>query len=107
MEKNLVLSADAWRMVDEQTGEIREGVTVWFVNDYRQSEAGMEGLKPSKVTCEKSLMPDLQGKLPGIFEFSYSTKPGKDGKPTVVIVGAKHVSEIDIFGTSKPSLKQA
>jgi len=47
-EKALILSGDPWDMTDEKTGQRITGVSLWYVNQYRDGENGQ---KPTKVTA--------------------------------------------------------
>lgn len=97
-QRGLILSADKWEMPDERTGELRRGVSIWFVNDYRDDTALAIGMKPTKVGGDVAMFELLKNaKLPAVFDLDYGSKPGKDGKPTLVLTGVTHVADIDAF----------
>jgi len=77
MERVLLLSADPWEMTDERTGEIIRGVSFWFVSDYRKGEYG---LKPIKISGDKSLMAKVSGLLPCVAGLSFGLKPAAGNK---------------------------
>lgn len=59
-QKVIILSADAWSMVDENTGALREGVTVFYypgesLNPVKNSDTSY-GNKPLKVTMDKDFI---------------------------------------------------
>ena len=97
-ELALITSADPWQMVDEKTGEIRNGVSIWYLNDYRDDEGDKFGFKPTKVSADRSILESLRGKLPGLFELEYGSRPGAQGKATLTLIGAKLVRQVDLFG---------
>lgn len=99
-ERALITSADTWEMPDERTGEIRKGLSVWFLNEYREDSDSAFGFKPTKVSADRSLLEDMRGKLPGIFELEYGSRPGAQGKATLTLIGVRHVRAIDLFGQS-------
>lgn len=77
MDLSLVLSADPWEIPDERTGEIRKGLSIWFVNSYRDSDSG---LKPTKVSGDVALWDQLRGRLPAVCSLSFSTRPGQGAR---------------------------
>jgi hypothetical protein len=97
-QRGLILSADKWEMTDERTGELRRGVSIWFVNDYREDTALAVGMKPTKVSGDISMFDQLKSaKLPAVFDLDYGSRPGKDGKPTLTLLGVTHIADIDAF----------
>jgi len=105
-EKALILSADAWEMPDERTGEIRKGVSVWFCNDYREDTLTSVGFKPTKVSADVSMLDALRtAKLPALFDLHFGSRPGAQGKATLTLVGISHLADVDVF--SVPVTKKA
>lgn len=101
-EKVLVLSADKWAMTDEKTGENRTGLTVNYVNDYRDSDEKSEGYKPTKISVPAELMEQVfkqfqSAGLPAMCELDFGTRPGKDNKPTVVVNAVKVLQKVALF----------
>lgn len=97
-EHALVLSADAWEMPDERTGEIRKGVSVWFVNDYREDTPLAIGYKPTKVSADPSVLDSLRSAgLPAVCEMHYGSRPGAQGKATLTLIDIKPQRPVDFF----------
>lgn len=102
MEKALILSADSWSMPDEKTGEIRKGVSVWFVNDYRDDTEEAVGFKPTKVSADVELLPMLRSaKLPAVFNMHYGSRPGAQGKATLTLIKADKIASVNLFTEPK------
>lgn len=104
-DRALVLSADPWQIPDENTGEIRSGFTVWYINEYRANEPGKLGFKPTKVNASSEIYADLKsGVLPSLFDLDFGSRPGAGNKPTLTIIAVKHVADVPVFGkpTGKP-----
>lgn len=99
-ERCLVLSGDNWRMADEKTGEIRTGVSVWYVTDYREDSEGQYGFKPIKTSLQDPAMADvIRSKLPCVADLDFRSKPGKEGKASLVLAKISIVKpNVDIFG---------
>lgn len=98
-EKALVLSADAWEMADEKTGELRKGVSVWYVSNYREDDVKSAGFKPTKLAGTFEAFDALRASgLPGLFELDFATRPGAQNKATLTLVAAKHVGKVELFG---------
>lgn len=98
MERALILSADAWDMPDEKTGEIRSGVSVWYVNDYREDTKTSIGFKPTKVSAAPEILDQLRSsQLPALFQMTYGSRPGAQGKATLTLIKADHVKNVQLF----------
>lgn len=96
--KYLVLSVDRYEFTDDKTGQTKSGATVWAVNDYREDTAESAGFKPSKLSIDESLFKTFKtAELPASFDVDFTAKPGKDGKPTLVVIGAKFIKSVSIF----------
>lgn len=97
-ERALVLSADVWSMPDERTGEIRNGVSVWYMNEYREDTDKSFGYKPTKVSAAPEMLDILRAaKLPAICDLDFGSRPGKEGKATLTLVGMKAVKNVELF----------
>lgn len=105
-ERALVLSVDAWEMPDERTGEIRKGLSVWYVNDYREDSLNAIGYKPTKVSADLELFATFRrARLPAIFEMHYGSRPGAQGKATLTLIKADGIGNVNIFN-AEPAKKE-
>lgn len=92
-EKLLVLSADPWRLVDEKTGEIRQGSSIWAVNDYRDTK---EGLKPTKITISEELAEEVKNCIfPAVCVLHFGFKPGSQSKAALVVRKIEYIGALD------------
>ena len=107
-ERALILSCDAWDMVDEKTGELRRGLSVWYVNDYREDNDTSFGFKPTKVSADRSLLESFQASsLPAMFDLDFGSRPGAQGKATLTLVGIRKVGNVNLFQQpAKPASTQ-
>lgn len=92
-ERALVLSADPWEMPDERTGEIRKGCSLWYLNSYREGDMGQ---KPTKVSVDLALLSQVRGKLPGVFELEYGSRPGAQNKAALTVIGMRQIASVDL-----------
>jgi len=98
--KYLILSVDRYEFVDERTKETKSGATVWAVNNYREDSAESSGYKPTKLSIQDALFKTFKtSQLPALFDIEFTAKPGKDGKPTLVVVDAKFESSFALFAS--------
>jgi len=101
-EKVLLLSCDSWSMTDKESGEFVKGVSVWFVNAYREDTDTSFGQKPSKVSATPEIFEKLRNSpLPGIYELSYGSRSGAKGVATLTLIDAKYVQEAKFFTPAK------
>lgn len=110
MEKTLLLSADKWEFTDEKTGEVKHGVTLTYINAYRDQDESSLGYKPTSLSAGVEVWPELQGKnLPALCEMGFGSKPGtkSNPKPTVYISTLRYVSAVDVFGKQVQPVKAA
>lgn len=97
-ERVLALSVDRYRLTNQKTGEIEILCQLHFTTDYREKSADACGFKPMKTIIDESVFVDLaKHDLPALVEIQNKTVPGKEGKPTTKVVGAKFVRALDIF----------
>jgi hypothetical protein len=102
MAMSLILSADKWSMPDERTGEVRSGVTVWCVDNYRSDSADSLGYKPVKLSVDSKIFPVLEKSgLPGLYHVDLALRPGKEAKPTPTVVGVRLERVIPFFALTK------
>jgi hypothetical protein len=93
----LILSADQYRVVND-SGEVIEGVTVWYLNDYRDASQQSVGFKPTKISAQLEMWPVLKGlNLPALCELDFVTRPGAQGKPTLQLRDIKHLQAVELF----------
>lgn len=101
-ERALVLSVDKWEMVDERTGELRKGLSVWYVNEYREDTDTGFGFKPTKVSADPSLLDTFKkARLPSLFDMHYGSRPGAQGKATLTLVQADGIANVNVFAMAK------
>lgn len=104
-ERALVLSVDKWEMVDERTGELRKGLSVWYVNEYRDDTDDAFGYKPTKVSASPELLDMFRkAKLPSLCEMHYGSRPGAQGKATLTLINADLIGNLKLFS---PPVKAA
>ncbi|MNZ27763.1 hypothetical protein D3C78_449840 [compost metagenome] len=105
-ERALILSCDAWDMVDEKTGEMRRGLSVWYVNDYREDSESSFGYKPTKVSADRALLDSFKlASLPALFDLDFGSRPGAQGKATLTLVDARKVQSVNLFqSTAAPKV---
>ena len=100
-ERALVLSADAWEMPDEKTGSITKGVSVWYVNDYRDDDEKSFGFKPTKVSSTPEMLEHLRGKCPCLADLDFGSRPGAGGKAALTLVKITVAKPlVELFGGS-------
>lgn len=99
MELALVISADKWKMADEKTGEIREGATVHYINDYREDDEKSVGFKPTKISVSEEVFQSVrQHGAPALYNLDLRTRPGKESRPTLAIAKLEFVRGVELFG---------
>lgn len=98
METVLIISADKWNMTDEKTGELRNGVTLQYVNDYREDTDTSVGFKPIKTSVSDAVFDVIKKSgAPAMYKLDTRSRPGKDGKPTLSVISAQFVKPVKIF----------
>lgn len=101
MEQVLILSADKWEFTDEKTGELRKGVTLQYITDYREDSEKEMGFKPIKASVSENVFDVVKKSgAPAMYKLDVRTRPGKEGKPTATIVGIQFVKPVKLFETA-------
>ena len=71
------------------------GVKVSFINVLPSAGEGVKGNLPLQVSLDPIVLNDLK-ELPGVYEVSYSLKPGKNNSPVATISSFKFVKSFNI-----------
>jgi len=104
METALILSADSWELTDEKTAEVRRGVSITFVNQYREASEKSVGLKPTKAPATQEVFDTIKkGGAPALYRLDFRTRPGKEGKPVPTVFRAELVRNLELFAETGPS----
>src|SRR5262245_57865780 len=108
METVLLLSADSWELKDEHTGEIRRGVTVTYVNNYREPDGRSVGLRPIKAPATADVFSSVRpGGAPGLYSLDFRTRPGKESKPVLTVTRADLVEPLALFQANAPDRQES
>lgn len=92
--KYLVLAVSRYSFNDEKTNELRAGASVIVLNDYRKDTEDSVGLKPQTVPLELEMFEKFsKSELPAYFDLDLTTRAGTGGKPTFVVIDAKHLRQ--------------
>lgn len=93
----IVLYAKPWRVIDDVSGQVREGVTIEYVmnEDLKpvNNEDGSVGYKIVKESINISKFHELV-KVPGIYDMTYRFMIQK-GKPVMRLQDIEFVAEVD------------
>ena len=97
-ERVLILSVDKWEMPDEKTGELRRGLSVWYVNEYREDTPDAFGFKPTKIGAVPELFDTFKkAKLPSLCEVDFGSRPGAQNKATLTLVDFRLIGNLNLF----------
>lgn len=100
MKMNIILLyAGAYRIPDEKTGEIKEGVTCnYYFNtnlDAIDNTNGTVGTRPAKGSMDVSLMRKIV-KAPALYDAEFEMSIASDGKPVLKICDLEYISQVVI-----------
>lgn len=102
----IVLFASPYRIVDERTGEVNQGVSVsYLLNSDLKPEVGgngQMGVKPAKASLDVLELPMLI-KAPALYEGTFYMKVGSNNKPELALSKVKYISEVFSEGREKAS----
>jgi len=93
----IVLYAKPWSFVDENSGQVREGVTVeYLMTDSLSSVENEDGSMGYRVLKESMSINKLQKivKVPGIYGITYGFDIQK-GKPVMKLQDVEFISEVE------------
>jgi hypothetical protein len=92
----LVQALNNWKFEDEKTKEIKEGVTVYYIDNRPTNDDGKLGYFPIKVTASIEIRKDIQ-KVPGYYDLDFSMKPDAKGKPTLLLRSLSFSKEAKLY----------
>lgn len=77
----LILSTNQYKLQDEVTGEVREGVTLHIADEPSYNDRA-KGLLVSKISAPITALPEIQ-KVPAYYDIEYNIRPGAGGKAKI------------------------
>lgn len=96
----LLLSADQYSLTNETTGELLQGTTLFYLNDYREDGKLSLGYKPTKISASTQIFDAIKRsaiQLPALADIEITTRPGAAGKATLVAVSCNPVESVTLF----------
>lgn len=93
--KVLVLNAKTYRVQDDKTGQVMEGVSVWYLNPKSQTNDGVVPMKLSIPFEQNILTSKVLGQAPGVFNFEFDIMPGKGNKAVMKLADLERISDLD------------
>lgn len=94
--QGIILSANSWKMEDEKSGQIREGISVQYIltDNLKPNieENGLLGYKIAQETIPVSHYADLE-KVPGIYDLQFGFNIVKN-KPVAKLKSVQFISEV-------------
>ena len=95
----ILLYAGQYQIVDESSGEIKQGVTCnyYFNTDLRaeDNKNGSKGTRPAKGSIDFELMKKIKS-APALYNAKFEMNIGSDGKPVLRILDLDYASDIYI-----------
>lgn len=93
----LVLSAKRYGFTNDD-GERVEGTTLQYVEpDELVNEANRRGAEVLTISAPQDFYDQLP-ELPGLYDLAFKQRPGKNGRPTLAVTGAKLLGPVDLSG---------
>lgn len=97
----LVLHVRPWEMPDEDTGEVRSGISLQYMDLSDTQLEGEVGLPVLNISADKDLLPAFT-KAPGLYDLNFVQRRGAKGKARIVLTGAKLQKAVN-FGSAQQS----
>lgn len=95
----IVTYAKAWSMVDDKTGELKQGVSVEYILanslDNCVNEDGSKGYQHSKESVNLDKAPKFT-QVPGLYKMLYDFKPGSKGKIQLKLTDVEFLSALKL-----------
>lgn len=100
----VIMFANPYEMKDEETKEVRTGLTVEYyiygdkgegLKPVAVADNGAAGIRRSKCSMDASMRNKLMF-VPGIYDGEFEMTVGSDGKPTLKLVDIDYVGKCNI-----------
>jgi hypothetical protein len=92
MSKYFVLFVRRYDFSDE-TGKRIQGFKATYLDEQIENTATVKGRPPMTVTSSEMGMWNAFSTVPGYYDLNFRMRPDAKGKPTLVLQGAKFLSE--------------
>lgn len=93
--KGLVIFTKPWNMVDETTGEKREGISIEYLMSENLipvvNEDGSKGVRHCKESLNTNKLPKIK-EVPGYYNLSFGMKVGSKGKPVIKLDDIEYIA---------------
>lgn len=76
------------------SGERVQGAKLSYFSLSPVAQEGLEGNPPLQATVDTNIVTNLV-KVPGLYNFDFDMKPGRNNKPELVLSKATFISEVD------------
>lgn len=87
MEKCVILSARAYDFEDARNQHIK-GVSLTYLTGDSEDSDQRRGVFPMTVSATSDVFRSITA-LPGVYELDFKQRPGRQGKPSLAVVGAR------------------
>lgn len=87
MEKCVILSARAYDFQDSQNQQVK-GVSLTYLTGDHEDTDQRRGVFPMTVSATSEVFRSITA-VPGVYELDFKQRPGRGGKPSLTVVGAK------------------
>jgi len=94
MERVVILSARRYDFEDERRNRI-EGTTLTYLAEGQETDAGVKGILPVSISATPGVYSQLEA-VPGVYDIDLRMRPGKGGKASVSVVGARFIEAVPI-----------
>lgn len=94
-EEIVLLSASRYSFKDENSGELREGVSVNYVNPAAELTENFAGCRVMKGSLPLHAWKDL-GAVPGLYQAQYTMRAGANGRPELRLQHISYVAEVEL-----------
>lgn len=95
MKPSLVLEASPWEIADEKTGEVRRGVSLFYVDLESPLVGRKQGFETLRISGSDHVVKDQLRAIPGWYRFGYRQRAGKTGRVELTLSAVEYVGPLD------------
>lgn len=103
METCVVLHVRAYDFKDDD-GQSVKGATVAYLTGDRETGTDRLGYPVLSISAQPEILSQFQA-VPGLYDLDFKQRPGKNGRPTITLVGCKFKQAVNLHAS--PEVKPA
>jgi len=95
MSKHIVTGIKPYKFADQETGELRQGVKVYYLDDEPEDSEGAKGFFPLNLSITGDHVSRFSA-VPGVYDLDFKQRSDKYGKPILKLRNVDFIESVEL-----------